>query len=156
MFLSDTDGELSGIRVITQLETWLSLTAYDQPWQEWVQERLDDLAADAAASGRGVPGPDLELAVEAWRWLRETELLAPDLNAVPGGAAAGRRGRGTEGVDAGVAARTAARAPRHPPLLGAVPASSRGRAGLFGGPRKIGPIRGPEASECLGHDSVRR
>src|SRR5690606_12689643 len=33
VFLSDTDGELSGIRVITQLETWLSLTAYDQPWQ---------------------------------------------------------------------------------------------------------------------------
>ncbi|CAM5397117.1 hypothetical protein SHIRM173S_09310 [Streptomyces hirsutus] len=27
VFLSDTDGELSGIRVITQLETWLSLTA---------------------------------------------------------------------------------------------------------------------------------
>ena len=89
VFLSDTDGELSGIRVITQLETWLSLTAYDQPWQEWVQKRLDDLATDAAASGRGVPGPDLELAVEAWRWLRETELLAPDLNAVPGGGAAG-------------------------------------------------------------------
>ncbi len=89
MFLSDTDGELSGIRVITQLETWLSLTAYDQPWQEWVQQRLDDLAADAVVSGRGAPGPDLELAVEAWRWLRETELLAPDLNAVPGGGAAG-------------------------------------------------------------------
>ncbi len=63
VFLSDTDGELSGIRVITQLETWLSLTAYDQPWQEWVQERLDDLAADAAASGRGVPGPTW-----SWRW----------------------------------------------------------------------------------------
>ncbi|MFF9218999.1 hypothetical protein [Streptomyces viridosporus] len=80
VFLSDTDGELSGIRVVTQLETWLSLTAYDQPWQEWVEERLADPAADAAA-----PGPDLELAREAWRWLRETELLAPDLNAVPGG-----------------------------------------------------------------------
>ncbi|MFJ7010820.1 hypothetical protein [Streptomyces albogriseolus] len=88
VFLSDTDGELSGIRVITQLETWLSLTAYDQPWQEWVQQRLDDLAADAVVSGRGAPGPDLELAAEAWRWLRETELLAPDLNAVPGGGAA--------------------------------------------------------------------
>ncbi|MFF8032067.1 MULTISPECIES: hypothetical protein [unclassified Streptomyces] len=89
VFLSDTDGELSGIRVVTQLETWLSLTAYDQPWQEWVRERLDGLAADAAASGRTAPGPDLELAREAWRWLRETELLAPDLNAVPGGAVTG-------------------------------------------------------------------
>ncbi|CAM5252174.1 hypothetical protein [Streptomyces griseomycini] len=80
VFLSDADGELSGIRVITQLETWLSLTAYDQPWQEWVEERLAGLTADAAA-----PGADLALAREAWRWLQETELLAPDLNAVPGG-----------------------------------------------------------------------
>ncbi|MEU5367291.1 hypothetical protein ABZ354_28120 [Streptomyces sp. NPDC005925] len=83
VFLSDTEGELSGIRVVTQLETWLSLTAYDQPWQEWVREQLAGLAADAAASGR--PAPDLALAEEAWRWLQETELLAPDLNAVPGG-----------------------------------------------------------------------
>ncbi|MFE2278490.1 hypothetical protein ACFXAE_14835 [Streptomyces sp. NPDC059454] len=83
VFLSDTDGELSGIRVVTQLETWLSLTAYDQPWQEWVQRRLRDLTA----AGRSAPDPDLELAREAWRWLRETELLAPDLNAVPGGGA---------------------------------------------------------------------
>ncbi|MEU9352033.1 hypothetical protein AB0D65_13670 [Streptomyces griseoloalbus] len=87
VFLSDTDGELSGIRVVTQLETWLSLTAYDQPWQEWVQQRLAELAAQAPASGRTAPGPDLGLAREAWRWLRETELLAPDLNAVPGGGA---------------------------------------------------------------------
>ncbi len=87
VFLSDTEGELSGIRVITQLETWLSLTAYDQPWQEWVRSRLADLAGGTA--GREVPDPDLDLAREAWRWLRETELLAPDLNAVPGGAAGG-------------------------------------------------------------------
>ncbi|GAA2545002.1 MULTISPECIES: hypothetical protein [Streptomyces] len=85
VFLSDTDGELSGVRVVTQLETWLSLTAYDQPWQEWVEERLAHLAADAAASGGAAPEADLELARQAWRWLQETELLAPDLNAVPGG-----------------------------------------------------------------------
>ena len=83
VFLSDTDGELSGIRVITQLETWLSLTAYDQPWQYWVRERMTELAAQAAESG--APAPDLRLAEAAWRWLQETELLAPDLNAVPGG-----------------------------------------------------------------------
>lgn len=85
IFLSDTDGELSGIRVVTQLETWLSLTAYDQPWQDWVRERLAKLAAEAIESGD--PAPDLELAEAAWRWLEETELLAPDLDAVPGGAA---------------------------------------------------------------------
>jgi hypothetical protein len=82
VFLSDTEGELGGVRVVTRLETWLSLTAYDQPWHEWVGERLAEVAADAG----GRPSPDLELARAAWRWLRETELLAPDLNAVPGGA----------------------------------------------------------------------
>jgi len=85
VFLSDTDGELPGIRVVSQLETWLSLTAYDQPWQDWVRERMAKLVAQAAESGG--PAPDMELARAAWRWLEETELLAPDLNAVPGGAA---------------------------------------------------------------------
>ncbi|MFJ8791841.1 hypothetical protein [Streptomyces sp. NPDC102462] len=83
VFLSDTDGELSGIRVVTQLETWLTLTAYDQPWQDWVGERMAQLATAAIASG--TPAPDLDLAAAAWRWLQETELLAPDLDAVPGG-----------------------------------------------------------------------
>ncbi|MYX24915.1 hypothetical protein, partial [Streptomyces sp. SID8380] len=50
VYLADTEDELSGIRVITQLETWLGLTAHDQPWQDWVAERL----AEAAASR---PGP---------------------------------------------------------------------------------------------------
>ncbi|MDX2594465.1 MULTISPECIES: hypothetical protein [Streptomyces] len=85
VFLSDTDGELSGIRVISQLENWLSLTAYDQPWLEWVGERMAELAGEEAAAG--APSPDLALAAEAWRWLEETELLAPDLDAVPGGGA---------------------------------------------------------------------
>ncbi|MFF3905745.1 hypothetical protein ACFYZJ_06975 [Streptomyces sp. NPDC001848] len=83
IFLSDTGGELSGIRVVSQLETWLSLTAYDQPWQDWVCERMAELSTEAARSGG--PAPDLELATAAWRWLEETELLAPDLDAVPGG-----------------------------------------------------------------------
>ncbi|PAZ15030.1 hypothetical protein CLM62_15575 [Streptomyces sp. SA15] len=85
IFLSDTDGELSGIQVVSQLETWLSLTAYDQPWQDWVCERMAQLTAETLASE--APAPDLALAEAAWRWLEETELLAPDLNAVPGGAA---------------------------------------------------------------------
>ncbi|KOU57095.1 hypothetical protein ADK57_39895 [Streptomyces sp. MMG1533] len=83
IFLSDTDGELSGIQVVSQLDNWLSLTAYDQPWQDWVDERMTALAADAVVAGG--PSPDLDLARAAWRWLEETELLAPDLNAVPGG-----------------------------------------------------------------------
>ncbi|MEU8590832.1 hypothetical protein AB0C59_28095 [Streptomyces sp. NPDC048664] len=87
IFLSDAEGELSGIRVITQLETWLSLTAYDQPWQDWVGERMAELTAEAAHHAG--PAPDLDLAAAAWRWLEETELLAPDLDAVPGGASAG-------------------------------------------------------------------
>ncbi|MEU4872107.1 hypothetical protein [Streptomyces sp. NPDC021608] len=87
IFLSDTDGELPGIRVVTQLETWLSLTAYDQPWQNWVEERMSQLKVEAAQLDG--PSPDLELAAAAWRWLEETELLAPDLNAVPGGSPVG-------------------------------------------------------------------
>ncbi|GHJ42122.1 hypothetical protein Sm713_77310 [Streptomyces sp. TS71-3] len=83
IFLSDPESELSGPHVVAYLETWLSLTAYDQPWRDWVRERMALLTADAVASG-GV-GPDLELAACAWRWLEETELLAPDLDAVPGG-----------------------------------------------------------------------
>ncbi|MYV43178.1 hypothetical protein GT030_31080 [Streptomyces sp. SID1328] len=86
VFLSDTEGELSGVRVVSQLETWLSLTAYDQPWREWVGGRMAELTAQAATSE--TPDPDLALAGDAWRWLEETELLAPDLDAVPGGGAA--------------------------------------------------------------------
>ncbi|MPY57975.1 hypothetical protein [Streptomyces spongiae] len=83
IFLADTGGELSGIRVVSQLENWLSLTAYDQPWQDWVRERMARLTTEAIESGG--PSPDLDLAADAWRWLEETELLAPDLDAVPGG-----------------------------------------------------------------------
>jgi hypothetical protein len=81
VFLSDTDGELCGAQVVSRLETWLSLTAYDQPWREWVRERLTETTA-----GVRRPDADLVLARAAWRWLQDTELLAPDLNAVPGGA----------------------------------------------------------------------
>lgn len=61
IYLSDTEGELSGIQVVTQLETWLSLTAYDQPWQDWVRERTAALAAAAVTSGG--PSP-------TWNWPR--------------------------------------------------------------------------------------
>lgn len=82
----DADGDAPlapGLRVASRLETWLSLTAYDQPWRDWVRERMALLSADALAAGS--LGPDLEMAAAAWRWLEETELLAPDLDAVPGG-----------------------------------------------------------------------
>jgi hypothetical protein len=82
VFLSGTGEELSGLQMVSRLPTWLSLTAYDQGWQDWVRERLDSLTADAEASG--VRSPDLALARAAWRWLEETELLAADLDAVPG------------------------------------------------------------------------
>ncbi|MFD6416867.1 hypothetical protein [Streptomyces sp. NPDC060194] len=86
IFLEDSEGELSGIRVVSQLECWLALTAYDQPWRSWVLERLARREAEVRESG-GPAGPDLELARAAWRWLQETELLAADLDAVtlPGG-----------------------------------------------------------------------
>lgn len=119
IFLSDAGGELSGIRVVTQLETWLSLTAYDQPWQDWVRERTAHFTAEALESGG--PSPDLELAVAAWRWLEETELLAPDLDAVPGGGAVLGEDDGPKVWTAGLAARPAAGAPGDPPLLAPAP-----------------------------------
>ncbi|MEV1022808.1 hypothetical protein [Streptomyces sp. NPDC050264] len=81
IFLSDVDDELSGIRVVSQLDMWSSLTAYDQPWQAWVRARFTEREERSRVEGRRPP--DLELAVVAWRWLEETELLAPDLDAVP-------------------------------------------------------------------------
>ncbi|MFJ4713744.1 hypothetical protein [Streptomyces sp. NPDC088785] len=81
IFLSDAGDELSGIRVVSQLETWSSLTAYDQPWQAWVRARFAERETRARRAGRR--SPDLRLATAAWRWLEETELLAPDLDAVP-------------------------------------------------------------------------
>ncbi|MFI7008316.1 hypothetical protein [Streptomyces sp. NPDC050145] len=81
IYLSDVSDELSGIRVVSQLETWSSLTAYDRPWQSWVRASLAEREAKVRRSG--LPSPDLPLAAEAWRWLEETELLAPDLDAVP-------------------------------------------------------------------------
>ncbi|MDQ8705053.1 hypothetical protein RCO28_21525 [Streptomyces sp. LHD-70] len=79
IFLSDVERELSGIRVVSQLETWLSLTAYDRAWEEWVGDRMATLEAEARESGGR--DADLDLARAAWRWLEETELLAPDLDA---------------------------------------------------------------------------
>jgi hypothetical protein len=86
VFLSDSGAQLTDIRdlrIVSRLETWMSLTAYDQPWRDWVRERMALLSAEALTTGH--LGPDLELAAAAWRWLEETELLAPDLDAVPGG-----------------------------------------------------------------------
>jgi hypothetical protein len=71
VYLSDSTDELSGVGVISQLDEWLSLTAYGHPWERWVRERF--------ASRGGTEGPDLEMARASWRWLESTELLAADL-----------------------------------------------------------------------------
>ncbi len=125
IFLSDTDGELSGIRVVTQLETWLSLTAYDQPWHEWVRDR--PAGAGPRSGGGGVALAPGDGAARA-----RSERGA-------GRCSGGGRGRGAEGLDARLAARTAAGTPRDPSFLD------------FCAP---GPIRGPERSESFGCDCV--
>ncbi|MDX3855110.1 hypothetical protein [Streptomyces sp. AK02-01A] len=80
IFLSD--GSEDGTRVVTRMEEWRSLTAYGPCWRDWVCGRLDRLEATAFESRSGTRDPDLALAGAAWRWLEETELLAPDLNAM--------------------------------------------------------------------------
>lgn len=65
-----------------RMEEWRSLTAYGTSWRDWVCGRLDRLVAAAFEADTGCEDPDLELACAAWRWLEETELLAPDLDAM--------------------------------------------------------------------------
>ncbi len=79
IYLSDAAGELSGIRVVSQLDEWLSLTAYGHPWRDWVHTRFLALGEEAREDGRG-EDPDLELARAAWRWLDGTELFATNLD----------------------------------------------------------------------------
>ncbi|MFJ2645430.1 hypothetical protein ACIO1C_01625 [Streptomyces sp. NPDC087420] len=76
IFLSD--GSVTGPGGGARMAEWRSLTAYGTSWSEWVSRRLRVLEA----AGAGSADPDLELAGAAWRWLEETELLAPDLDAV--------------------------------------------------------------------------
>ncbi|MFH7600077.1 hypothetical protein WDV06_34010 [Streptomyces racemochromogenes] len=78
IYLSDAAGELSGIRVVSQLDEWLSLTAYGHPWRDWVRTRF--LALGERAREHGGEDPDLELARAAWRWLDHTELFATHLD----------------------------------------------------------------------------
>ncbi|MFJ4923312.1 hypothetical protein [Streptomyces sp. NPDC088725] len=80
IFLSD--GSDHGPQVGARMEEWRSLTAYGNTWREWVCGRLDVREAAAFEAGTADRDPDLELAGAAWRWLEETELLAPDLDAV--------------------------------------------------------------------------
>ncbi|WP_030743621.1 hypothetical protein [Streptomyces sp. NRRL F-5135] len=75
---SPAGGPRSGAR----MAEWHSLTAYGTSWPEWVCARLDRLEALAFEAGGTVRDPDLELAGAAWRWLEETEMLAPDLDAM--------------------------------------------------------------------------
>ncbi|MFC9428770.1 hypothetical protein [Streptomyces sp. NPDC056987] len=101
IFLSDSS--VGGPRVVARMEEWRSLTAYGTSWREWVCGRLDLLEAADFESPSEVRDPDLALAGEAWRWLEETELLAPDLDAV-----GPPRGTGTAWRGGGAAAEPAA------------------------------------------------
>ncbi|MCH0539736.1 hypothetical protein I3F58_09200 [Streptomyces sp. MUM 203J] len=61
-----------------RLDEWLDRTSYDHPWQDWVRDRL---TARRLRDGDGEPG--VALALETWRLLEETHLLAADLGALP-------------------------------------------------------------------------
>lgn len=59
------------------LDGWLRRTAHDHPWDAWVTARLTDPPA-------ATPAPDLALARDTWRLLRDTELRAADLAGLAG------------------------------------------------------------------------
>lgn len=63
-----------GRRAPVRIEALLRRTAHDRPWTSWVEERL---AERLAAEGEG---PDLALALTAWRRLRDTWVRAADLD----------------------------------------------------------------------------
>lgn len=69
-----------------RIAEWRELTEHGPAWRAWVCERLGELETlsyGAEDGTDGAPGTaDLELARAAWRRLEETELLAPDLDAV--------------------------------------------------------------------------
>ncbi|MER6910265.1 hypothetical protein ABT354_01125 [Streptomyces sp. NPDC000594] len=77
IYLCDATDGLAGVRAMSRIEEWLDLTAYGHPWTAWVLERLaarEERERDLDAG----PDPDLALARESWRWLRQTELLAAE------------------------------------------------------------------------------
>lgn len=74
--LCDGAEPLSGASAAALVDDWLVLTSHGHPWPQWVEDRL---AARAERVRHGIADPDLALATDAWRWLRETELLATDL-----------------------------------------------------------------------------
>ncbi|MGW7366422.1 hypothetical protein ACWGI8_24055 [Streptomyces sp. NPDC054841] len=80
--LCESMDEPAGVRMLSGLDEWLSVTAYGHPWKEWVRERMAVREAFERDTGR--PDPDLALARDAWRWLEQTELLAADLGDDPG------------------------------------------------------------------------
>ncbi|MER7049782.1 hypothetical protein [Streptomyces jumonjinensis] len=79
IYLCDASDELAGVRAISRIEEWLNLTSYGHPWSAWVRERLDARRRERERELGGGSDPDLALAQESWRWLRQTELLAADL-----------------------------------------------------------------------------
>ncbi|MEU4492288.1 hypothetical protein OG729_04605 [Streptomyces sp. NBC_00210] len=78
IYLCDGADELAGIRAVSRIDEWLSFTSYGHPWPEWAEERLAARQERERDLGEGAD-PDLALALDAWRWLRQTELLAADL-----------------------------------------------------------------------------
>ncbi|MEV6328979.1 hypothetical protein [Streptomyces sp. NPDC051909] len=65
------------------LDGWLRRTAHDHPWDAWVTARLADPPA-------ATPEPDLALARDTWRLLKDTELRAADLAGLAGLGGPGR------------------------------------------------------------------
>ncbi|MFF3286855.1 hypothetical protein [Streptomyces sp. NPDC003023] len=74
--LSDDAGPLSWESTAARADEWLVLTSYGHPWPRWVENQL---AARAERVRRGAADPDLPLAADTWRRLRDTQVLAADL-----------------------------------------------------------------------------
>ncbi|MEE1754515.1 hypothetical protein [Streptomyces sp. SP18CS02] len=68
-------GTVNGSGTEAMLDEWLIRTSCGHPWRDWVRAGL--AARRERAGGNGEP--DLDLALETWRVLESTELLATEL-----------------------------------------------------------------------------
>lgn len=79
LFLASPRIELSDLFVAQRRDRWLMLTAEPEEWREWAADQVERVRARHRVAG--AMSPDVDMALTAWRWLCDTELLSPTVSA---------------------------------------------------------------------------
>ncbi|MFC8278235.1 hypothetical protein ACFUJR_38080 [Streptomyces sp. NPDC057271] len=77
VFASSLPTELLDLFSEERRACWISMTSPEVDWHAWITDHLHRREAFQVTTAQ--PDPDISPALDAWRWLRETELLAPPL-----------------------------------------------------------------------------